>query len=62
MFKEYRENLKLTQEELAQKTGLSLVTIKRIEEGKGNPKITSIKKVIKILNIKDEDILKYLKR
>ena len=62
MFKEYRENLKLTQEELAKKAGLSLVTIKRIEEGKGNPKITSIKKVIKILNIKDEDILKYLKR
>ncbi len=62
MFKEYRKAKKLTQEELAELAELDTRTIQRIENKEREPSIESFKKLIKALNIKDKDILDYLKK
>ncbi len=62
MFKEYRKLRKLTQEKLAELTELDTRTIQRIENNEREPSIDSFKKLIKVLNIKDKDILEYLKK
>ncbi len=62
MFKEYRKAKKLTQEQLAELSELDTRTIQRIENNEREPSIESFKKLIKALNIKDKDILEYLKK
>ncbi|RXM53319.1 MULTISPECIES: helix-turn-helix domain-containing protein [unclassified Chryseobacterium] len=53
----YRENLNLTQEELAAKSGISVRTIQRIEAGT-EPKGYTLKTLAKALNIKENELLK----
>ena len=62
MFKEYRKAKKLTQEELAELAEVDTRTIQRIESGERVPSIETFRKLIKALNIKDKDILEYLKK
>lgn len=62
MFKEYRLSRKLTQEKLAELTELDVRTIQRIENNEREPSMESFRKLIKILNIKDKDVLEYLKK
>ncbi len=62
MFKEYREEKKYTQEKVAELTGLDIRTIQRIENGETKPTLENVKKLIKALEIKDSDILEYLKK
>ena len=62
MFKEYRKAKKLTQEELAELAEVDTRTIQRIESGERVPSIETFRKLIKALNIKDKDILDYLKK
>ncbi len=62
MFKEYRLLRKLTQEKLAELTELDTRTIQRIENNEREPSMESFRKLIKILNIKDKDVLEYLKK
>ena len=61
MFKEYREKRNFTQEELAELIDVSTRTIQRIENKETNPKIKTLRKLIHILKIKDEDIIKIIK-
>lgn len=63
MFKEYRIKNNLSWEDLSRVAKVSVKTIKRIEtDSNYKPQLKTIKKLIKALDIKDEDILKYLKR
>lgn len=61
MFKEYRIKRKITQEQLADLTNLDTRTIQRIENNERTPLIESFSKLVKALEITDEDVLKYIK-
>lgn len=61
MFKEYRVKRKLTQEQLASLTNLDTRTIQRVESGERCPSIESLSKLIKALDITDEDVIRYIK-
>ena len=56
MFKKYREINNYTQEELSELVGVSTRTLQRIENKENNPSVITFKKLIDVLNIKDEDI------
>lgn len=49
--KKFREELLMTRAELAQKAGLSISTINRIEQGKAHPTLTTIRKILSALGI-----------
>ena len=61
MFKEYRIKRKITQEQLADLTNLDTRTIQRIENNERTPSIESFSKLIKALDISEEDVIKYIK-
>ncbi len=61
MFKRYRLQKNFTQEKLADLTGLDTRTIQRIENNERKPSLESLAKLIKALDIKDKDIIKYIK-
>lgn len=44
-----RLNAAFTQEQLAQKTGLELKTVKSLEEGKARPRVRTLEKIVKAL-------------
>jgi transcriptional regulator with XRE-family HTH domain len=46
-----RETLNVTQETLAQLSGVSLRTIKQFERGKGNPTIQTLQKIVDVLGL-----------
>ena len=56
MFKEYRMKLKITQEELAERSDLNTRTVQRIENDEEIPKIETFAKLINVLGISDKDI------
>lgn len=62
MFKKYREKQGFTQELTAELLGISTRHLQRIETGKNEPSLDLLKKIIKVLNISDEDIVKYMKK
>lgn len=62
MIGKYRLLRGLTQEELAEKLNISWRQVQRIETGKCTPSLKTFKKLIKVLNISDKDILDYLKQ
>ena len=62
MIKKYRKMNNLTQEKLAELLDISPRQLQRIETGKTETSLKTLKKLIKILNISDEDILKYIKK
>ena len=47
-----RKFLKLTQEQLSERAGVSLRSLKLIEYGQGNPTIQQLTKVLDILGLK----------
>jgi len=49
--KDRRETLKVTQEYLAELSGVSLRTLKAIESGKGNPTIETLNKLAEVLGL-----------
>jgi transcriptional regulator with XRE-family HTH domain len=49
--KERRQELNLTQAEVSAKAGVSLRTLKQIENCKGNPTIQTIEKVANLLGL-----------
>lgn len=61
MIKETRTEKGLTQEELAEKIKISTRQLQRIEENEENTKIKTLKKIIKILEIPNEEIIKFMK-
>ncbi len=62
IIKARREEVRITQQELADFSGVSLRTIKSIELDKGNPSVKTLEKIIDILgmeislNVKGLDI------
>lgn len=49
--KQIRKTAKLTQERLAEKTGLSIEYISRIERGIAQPSLKTIEKMVEVLNV-----------
>jgi transcriptional regulator with XRE-family HTH domain len=56
--KERREMLKVTQETLAELSGVGLRTLKQFESGKGNPTLLTIEKLADVLGLEICLILK----
>lgn len=61
IFKEYRLKHGLTQEELADKLEITWRQMQRIEKEKSLPSLQTLKKLIIILEISDEDVANYIK-
>lgn len=61
MIKEYRIMKNYTQEQLAEIIGISPRQLQRIEKDEDKTKTETIKKIIKVLDISDKEILKYIK-
>lgn len=62
MIKEYRKKRGYAQEQLAELIGISPRQLQRIEANEENTKIKTMKKIIKVLNISDEEIIDYMKK
>ena len=60
--KRLRTGRELTQEQLAEIINISPRQLQRIEKDEDKTKIDTIRKIIKVLNIPDEEILKYIKK
>ncbi len=62
MIKEYRKKRGYAQEQFAELIGISPRQLQRIEANEENTKIKTLKKIIKVLNISDEEIIDYMKK
>lgn len=62
MIKQYRLAKHLSQEELAEEIGISWRQLQRIEHSEENTRITTFKKLVKTLNVPDEEIIKFIKK
>lgn len=62
MIRENRKKNNLTQEELAEKINLSWRQLQRLETEEENTTVKTLKKIVRALNIPDDEILEYLKR
>ena len=51
IMKQRRKTLSLTQQDLAEMAQVGLATIKDIERGKGNPALSTVKKILEVLGI-----------
>jgi y4mF family transcriptional regulator len=51
IMKQRRETLSLTQQDLAEMAQVGLATVKDIERGKGNPSLSTIKKILEVLGL-----------
>jgi transcriptional regulator with XRE-family HTH domain len=49
--KERRETLKISQETLAELSGIGLRTLKQLESGKGNPTLSTLQKLAETLGM-----------
>lgn len=58
MIKEYRIKNNYTQEQLAEIINISPRQLQRIEKDEDKTKIETIRKIIRVLNIPNEEILK----
>ncbi|MFR5856673.1 MAG: helix-turn-helix transcriptional regulator [Bacilli bacterium] len=61
MIREYRIMRNITQEELAELLNITPRQVQRIENGQSRPSLKTLKLIIKILEISDEDIVKLIK-
>ena len=62
MFKKYRIEKGYTQEVEAELLGISTRHLQRIEKENNLPSLDLLKRMIKLLDIKNEDIIKFLKK
>ncbi len=61
MIRKYRQLKKLSQEELAEEINISWRQIQRIEQNEEKTRITTFKKIVKVLNIPDDEIINFFK-
>lgn len=61
MIRDYRIMRNITQEELAELLNITPRQVQRIENGQSRPSLKTLKLIIKILEISDEDIVKLIK-
>lgn len=62
MIKENRIKKGFTQEELAEIINISPRQLQRIEKNEDKTRIETIRKIIKVLQIQDKEIINYLKK
>ena len=62
MIREYRLKNKLSQEELAEEIGISSRHLQRLEQNENNTRVSTFKKIVKSLNLPDDEILKFIKK
>ena len=62
MIIENRNKMKLSQEQLAEKINISTRQLQRIEKAEEKTKLTTLKKIINVLEISDEEIIDFMKR
>ena len=62
MIKQYRLAKELSQEELAEEIGISWRQLQRIEHNEENTRISTFKRIVKILNVPDEEIINFIKK
>lgn len=62
LIKERRQMLKVTQESLAELSGVGLRTLKQFESGKGNPTLQTLQKLADVLGMEVSLQLKTLSR
>ena len=62
MIKHYRQKNNLSQEELAEKIGISWRQLQRLEHNEEKTRISTFKKIVKTLNIPDEEIINFIKK
>ncbi|EKO3414779.1 helix-turn-helix transcriptional regulator [Vibrio fluvialis] len=56
VLRRYRELSKISQEEMARKTGISVSTVQRIESGRTHMNLDQYRRYLKVLNISDMDV------
>lgn len=61
MIKKYREINGITQEELAEKLDISTRQIQRLENYQNDPRISTLRELVEVLNVSNEDLAKYIK-
>lgn len=62
MIKENRIKKNITQERLAEMLEISWRQLQRIEKNEEETRIKTLKKIIKILDIPNEEIIEYMKK
>jgi transcriptional regulator with XRE-family HTH domain len=62
IIKERRDALQVTQESLAQLSGVGLRTLKQFESGKGNPTLQTLQKIADVLGMEVSLKLKNISR
>lgn len=60
MIREYRLKKNLTQEQLAEKLDISSRHLQRLEYEEDKTTVKTLKKIIEVLDIPNEEILKYI--
>lgn len=62
MIRQYRLANKLSQEELAEEIGISWRQLQRLEYHEENTRVSTFKKIVKALNVPDDEIIKFIKK
>ena len=62
IIKENRLKKNLTQEELAEMIDISWRQLQRIEKNEDETRVQTLKKIVKALDIPNDEVIKYLKR
>ena len=62
MIKQYRKLHKLSQEKLAEEICISSSHLQRLEHNEENTRISTFKKIVKALDIPDDEIIRFIKR
>ena len=62
MIKKYRLAKKLSQEELAEEIGISWRQLQRLEHNEEKTRISTFKRIVKALDIPDNEIIDFIKK
>lgn len=62
MIKQYRLANNLSQKKLAEEIGISWRQLQRLEHNEENARISTFKKIVKILNVPDDEIIKFIRK
>ncbi len=61
MIKQFRKKMNLSQEEFAEEIGISVRHLQRLEKNDENTRLSTFKKIVKALDIPDDEIIKFIK-
>lgn len=61
MIKQFRKKKNLSQEEFAEEIGISVRHLQRLEKNDENTRLSTFKKIVKALDIPDDEIIKFIK-